>query len=68
MLAATSTENKLDLKQVPRPAATKNAIVIKNKVLGINYIDPLQILGRFPIHSNKIAGSEAYVYTDIKKY
>ncbi|KAI7879839.1 uncharacterized protein EV154DRAFT_450846 [Mucor mucedo] len=58
MLAATSTDNKINFVQVPRPAATENTIVVKNKVLGVNYVDSLQARGIFPMPASGTFGTE----------
>lgn len=56
--AAVTENNQLALKQVPRPAAVKGSIVIKNKVAGINYADLHQVSGHFPVPPSKIVGLE----------
>lgn len=58
MLSATSRENKLDFVKVPRPVATENTVVVKNHVLGVNYVDSLHVRGIFPMHPSKTFGAE----------
>ncbi|KAL0577445.1 hypothetical protein ABG067_008833, partial [Albugo candida] len=56
--AATPIDGKVAIKDLPRPVAVKDTIVIKNKVSGVNYADIHQVSGKFPISESKIVGLE----------
>jgi NADPH:quinone reductase-like Zn-dependent oxidoreductase len=56
--AATPIDGKVVIKDLPRPVAVKNTIVIKNKVTGVNFADIHQVSGKYPLSEAGIVGLE----------